>query len=196
MLAKVKLGKQAADLCTSSLTQQLVDAYFDEGRWRRYISDLCAIYRQRRDAMLDALAEFFPREAEWTQPGGGLFIWATLPDFIDTSDLLAKAMREEQRRVRARARPRTSTAAAAARCGSTSPARTSNDIVEGVRRIGKVVDEQIALYWDVHRKRTADAASERRSRQDEVAKQRPPDEPMADVVQLPRRRDERRAQGS
>ena len=46
--------------------------------------------------MLDALAEFFPPEAEWTRPGGGLFIWATLPDFIDTHDLLAKAMREEQ----------------------------------------------------------------------------------------------------
>ena len=57
--------------------------------------DLCAIYRQRRDAMLDALAEFFPREAEWTQPSGGLFIWATLPEFIDTGDLLAKALREE-----------------------------------------------------------------------------------------------------
>ena len=55
---KVKLGKQAADLCTSSLTQFLVDAYFDEGVWRRYVSDLCAIYRQRRDAMLDALAEY------------------------------------------------------------------------------------------------------------------------------------------
>ena len=59
-------------------------------------SELCALYRERRDAMLDALAEFFPAEAEWTRPGGGLFIWATLPDFIDTHDLLAKALREEQ----------------------------------------------------------------------------------------------------
>ena len=44
--------------------------------------------------MLDALAEYFPRQAEWTRPGGGLFIWATLPDFIDTTDLLARALRD------------------------------------------------------------------------------------------------------
>ena len=35
-----------------------------------------------------------PRQAEWTRPAGGLFIWATLPDFIDTTDLLARALRE------------------------------------------------------------------------------------------------------
>ena len=44
--------------------------------------------------MLDALAEHFPREAEWTHPQGGLFIWATLPDYIDTTDLLARALEE------------------------------------------------------------------------------------------------------
>ena len=102
VLAKIKLGKQAADLCTSSLTQQLVDAYFAEGRWRNYIQDLCTIYRQRRDAMLDALAEFFPPEAEWTQPGGGLFIWATLPDFIDTERPARQGDPRGERRVRAR----------------------------------------------------------------------------------------------
>ena len=36
----------------------------------------------------------FPPEAEWTRPAGGLFIWATLPDFIDTTDLLARALRD------------------------------------------------------------------------------------------------------
>ena len=44
--------------------------------------------------MLDALAEHLPPEADWTRPAGGLFIWATLPDYIDTTDLLARALRE------------------------------------------------------------------------------------------------------
>ena len=44
--------------------------------------------------MLEALAEHFPREATWTRPGGGLFLWATLPEYIDTTDLLARALRE------------------------------------------------------------------------------------------------------
>jgi 2-aminoadipate transaminase len=195
VLAKINLGKQAADLCTSSLTQHFVDAYFEEGRWRHYVSDLCAIYRQRRDAMLDALAEFFPREAEWTQPSGGLFIWATLPEFIDTADLLAKALREE--RV---AFVPGSAAYVDGRGGSSMRLNFSgvdvNDIVEGVRRIGKVVDEQVSLFSTFvgkERKDRSDSASRIAGRgQDEVRD----GEPMADVVELPRRRDERRAQGS
>ena len=58
------------------------------------MQSLTEIYRDRRDTMLDALAEFFPREAEWTRPQGGMFIWVTLPDFIDTTDLLARALRD------------------------------------------------------------------------------------------------------
>src|SRR4029079_10952134 len=69
-------------------------AYFEESQWRDYVEALTELYRDRRDTMLDALAEFFPPEAEWTRPQGGMVIWATLPDFIDTTDLLARALRE------------------------------------------------------------------------------------------------------
>jgi 2-aminoadipate transaminase len=145
VLAKVELGKQAADLCTSSLTQQFVGVYFRQGRWLEYIGELCSLYRQRRDAMLDALAEFFPPEAEWTRPAGGLFIWATLPEFIDTHDLLAKALREEQVAFVPGA-----AAYVDGRGGSSMRLNFSNadgdDIREGIRRIAKVVREQIALY--------------------------------------------------
>jgi 2-aminoadipate transaminase len=193
VLSKIKLGKQAADLCTSSLTQQLVDVYFQEGRWRDYVQDLCAVYRQRRDAMLDALAEFFPREAEWTQPSGGLFIWATLPDFIDTGDLLAKALREE--RV---AFVPGSAAYVDGRGGSSMRLNFSgadvDGIVEGVRRIGKVVDEQISLFSTF----AGSSAASSRQEPDDPLTDRPPvdDVPLADVVELPRRGGERRAQGS
>src|SRR5215208_189063 len=94
VLEKIGLGKQAADLCTSTLSQYFVREYFGEGRWRDYIGDLVTIYRERRDAMLDALEEHFPEQSVWTRPEGGLFLWATLPDYIDTTDLLAKALRE------------------------------------------------------------------------------------------------------
>ena len=94
VLEKINLGKQAADLCTSTLSQLMVQAYFEESRWRDYVESLTEVYRARRDTMLDALAEHFPRQAEWTRPAGGLFIWATLPDFIDTTDLLARALRD------------------------------------------------------------------------------------------------------
>ena len=44
--------------------------------------------------MLDALERYFPAQASWSHPEGGLFCWATLPAYIDTTDLLAKALRE------------------------------------------------------------------------------------------------------
>src|SRR4051812_1706099 len=94
VLEKMNLGKQAADLCTSSMTQHFVAAYFEGGKWQDYVRSVSEISRRRRDVMLDALAEHLPREAVWTYPQGGLFIWATLPDYIDTTDLLARALRE------------------------------------------------------------------------------------------------------
>src|SRR6476620_7889864 len=86
---KMNTGKQGVDLCTSSLSQLFVATYFAERRWQTYVDELRDLYRGRRDAMLAALAEHFPSEATWTEPQGGMFVWATLPDYIDTTDLLA-----------------------------------------------------------------------------------------------------------
>jgi 2-aminoadipate transaminase len=145
VLEKIGLGKQAADLCTSTLTQYFVREYFAEGRWREYIESLLGVYRARRDAMLEALQRYFPPEATWTRPEGGLFVWATLPSYIDTSDLLAKALRENVAFV-----PGQAAYAAEGRGASSMRLNFSGsgeeEIREGVRRIGKVVDEQMRLY--------------------------------------------------
>jgi 2-aminoadipate transaminase len=144
VMEKVVLGKQAADLCTSTLTQYFVREYFAERRWHRYIDDLVEIYRGRRDTMLEALRTYFPAEATWTEPEGGLFIWATLPDYIDTSDLLAKALRADVAFVPGQA------AYLDGRGGQSMRLNFSGvgdeEIREGVRRIGKTIAEQVELY--------------------------------------------------
>src|SRR5215212_1539667 len=144
VLEKINLGKQAADLCTSTLSQLMVQAYFEESRWRDYVESLTEVYRARRDTMLDALAEHFPRQAEWTRPAGGLFIWVTLPDFIDTTDLLARALRDNVAFVPGEAayldgRGRSSMRLNFSGCDEEA-------IREGIRRIGETVTEQVALY--------------------------------------------------
>jgi 2-aminoadipate transaminase len=48
-MEKIGLGKQATDLCTSTLTQFFLLEYFAEGRWREYVDSLIDIYRRRRD---------------------------------------------------------------------------------------------------------------------------------------------------
>jgi 2-aminoadipate transaminase len=144
ILQKMNIGKQASDLCSSSISQHFVGAYFDSGPWEDYVRSLIEIYRRRRDVMLDSLAEHFPREAEWTHPQGGLFIWVTLPDYIDTTDLLARALEEHVAFVPGRA------AFVDGRGGSSMRLNFSgvdeDEIREGVRRIGEVVHEQVALY--------------------------------------------------
>ena len=94
--------------------------------------------------MLDALAEHFPREADWTRPQGGLFIWARMPDYIDTTDLLARALQEQVAFVPGRA------AYVDGRGGSAMRLNFSgigeDGIREGIRRIGEVVREQVAMY--------------------------------------------------
>jgi 2-aminoadipate transaminase len=92
ILAKVLLAKQAAELCGSSFAQATAEEYFSGTLWRRVLRNLVDAYRERRDAMLEALAEHFPAEAVWTMPEGGFFVWATLPGFLDTTSLLPEAV--------------------------------------------------------------------------------------------------------
>ena len=182
VLEKINLGKQAADLCTSTLSQLMVQAYFEQGHWRDYVDSLREIYRVRRDTMLDALAEFFPSEAGWTRPAGGLFIWVTLPDFIDTTDLLARALRDNVAFVPGEAAYLDGRGRSSMRLNFS--ASDEDAIREGIRRIGKVVREQVALYGTLTGKREPLPQAQR-----EVA---PPDAPLEEpeggrVVQLPQR---------
>jgi 2-aminoadipate transaminase len=145
VMEKIVLGKQASDLCTSTLTQHFVREYFSERRWQHYIADLVGLYRGRRDTMVAALHDHFPAQATWTEPEGGLFIWATLPEYIDTSDLLAKALRKDVAFVPGQAayvdesRGRNS-------MRLNFSGVNDEEIREGVRRIGEAIAEQVELY--------------------------------------------------
>jgi 2-aminoadipate transaminase len=178
ILEKINLGKQAADLCSSTLSQLMLQAYFEQSRWQDYVESLTEIYRARRDTMLDALAEHFPPEAEWTRPQGGLFIWVTLPDFIDTTDLLARALRENVAFVPGAGAYLDGRGHNSMRLNFS--ASSDDDIREGVRRIGKVVAEQVALYGTL--------TGERRAKRAEPPAPPPDAEAGGRVVPLPSRR--------
>jgi 2-aminoadipate transaminase len=144
LLAKLILGKQSSDLCSSTMTQHFVGAYFAAADWRAYVDELRDVYHRRRDVILDALAEYLPAAATWTHPQGGLFIWVTLPDYIDTTDLLARALAENVAFVPGEAAFADGRGRHSMRLNFSSEA--DDDIREGVRRIGKIVAEQVALY--------------------------------------------------
>lgn len=92
ILEKINLVKQGTDLCGSALNQVIVEHYFNDTNWQAELEKMKKLYLKRRDAMLEALEEFFPPEASWTHPEGGLFVWVTLPEYVDTPQLLSVAL--------------------------------------------------------------------------------------------------------
>jgi 2-aminoadipate transaminase len=92
ILQKVKMVKQGTDLCGSALNQVIVEHYFNDTPWKETLARINEKYRERRDAMLAALDEFFPPEASWTHPVGGFFVWVTLPEYVDTAQMLSVAL--------------------------------------------------------------------------------------------------------
>jgi 2-aminoadipate transaminase len=143
VIAKFNVGKQASDLCSSSMTQLFVVEYLRSGRWPAYIERLKELYAHRRDVMLDALAEHFPEGATWTRPEGGMFVWATLPDGIDTTDLLAKALTRNVAFVPGRAAYLDGRGATSMRLSFATMA--DDQLREGIRRIAEVADSQLDL---------------------------------------------------
>ena len=152
ILDKLNLGKQGADLCSSPVTQLFAAAYFGERQavsgepdWLVHLESLRALYKRRRDTMLEALEGHFGEQASWTRPQGGMFIWATLPDYIDTTDLLAQALESEGVAfVPGRA------AYVDGRGGSSMRLNFAgvpeHDISEAIKRIGRVVRRQVRLF--------------------------------------------------
>jgi 2-aminoadipate transaminase len=144
VLRKMNLGKQGADLCSSPINQRFVLEYLRRYDWRDHVTRLNGIYRGRRDAMLRALEEEFPPEATWTRPNGGLFVWATLPDSIDTKeDLQARAAERSVAFVPGAAAFLDGQGRHSMRLNFS--AKPEAVISEGVRRLGEVVREVMDL---------------------------------------------------
>jgi len=84
--------KQVTDCTTSLLLQAALDAYCRSGTLESHLRRVRPLYHERREAMVEALARFFPAGTSWTVPEGGLLLWVTLPESIDAKELLAAAL--------------------------------------------------------------------------------------------------------
>ncbi|MBR3631974.1 MAG: PLP-dependent aminotransferase family protein [Elusimicrobiaceae bacterium] len=87
--------KQAMDLCTSPVLQLATAAYLKEGCLKRHIAQVVQAYGEKRDYMLKLLEEYMPEGVKWTRPEGGLFLWLTVPEQIDTQAMLKIALEKQ-----------------------------------------------------------------------------------------------------
>ena len=92
LLNKLTIVKQAADLCTNTLGQYIAAEYVTGGYLDEHVEKIKTIYVAKRDTMLAAMDKYFPEEAKWTKPDGGMFIWVTLPDYVDTKEMFPRAI--------------------------------------------------------------------------------------------------------
>jgi 2-aminoadipate transaminase len=87
-------AKQASDLHTSPFTQRIILELLRNGILEQQLPRLREVYRARRDAMLAALPGAMPEGVSWTRPEGGMFLMLTVPEQLDTAQLLPKALKE------------------------------------------------------------------------------------------------------
>ena len=85
-------AKQGADLHTGTFVQMVANDICQRGILRQHVRKIRRVYRERRDTMLDAIAEHLPEEVSYTKPLGGLFLWVRAPEAIDTRALLTRAV--------------------------------------------------------------------------------------------------------
>jgi 2-aminoadipate transaminase len=71
--------KQTADILTSPLNQRALHAYLQSGHFAQHLSQVRTAYKERRDAILAAVEQHFPAEANWHCPQGGMYLWVKMP---------------------------------------------------------------------------------------------------------------------
>jgi len=89
---KLVLASEAQILCPPTFSGAVVSAYLSTQPWMEQVKVFREIYRERRDATLSALEQHFPAGARWTRPTGGFYVWVTLPEGLDSKQMLARAV--------------------------------------------------------------------------------------------------------
>ncbi|MGH2404030.1 MAG: PLP-dependent aminotransferase family protein [bacterium] len=94
VIAQCVTLKQAMDLCSPSFTQAIAAGLLRRGDLLRRLPATIALYRRKRDVMLEALEREMPPGVTWTRPEGGLFLWVRVPEGMDCGAMLQQAVEE------------------------------------------------------------------------------------------------------
>lgn len=92
VMEKLVFAKQAADLHTNNLAQRIVYEFLRRDLLDPHIQVIIKNYRKRRDTMFQAMERYFPAGVKWTKPDGGIFLWVTLPQGMDATELFEKSV--------------------------------------------------------------------------------------------------------
>ncbi|ACZ23679.1 transcriptional regulator with HTH domain and aminotransferase domain [Sanguibacter keddieii DSM 10542] len=139
---KLVLASESAILCPSNASQMAISSYLETSDWKAQIKAFQVLYRERRDAMVGALAEHMP-DASWTVPDGGFYTWVKLPEGLDSKSMLPRAVTGRVAYVPGTAFFADGTGGDHMRLSYCFP--TPDRIREGVRRLASVVNAEREL---------------------------------------------------
>ncbi|MFM1786627.1 MAG: hypothetical protein RL228_577 [Actinomycetota bacterium] len=140
---KLVLAAESAVLCPSNFAQLAVSDYLQNQPWRDQISVFRDTYKQRRDALLDTMKLLMPAGTKWTVPTGGFYSWVTLPEGIDSRAMLPRAVTSLVAYVPGTGFYVDGQGKGELRLSYCYP--TPERIVEGVRRLAGVVEQELDL---------------------------------------------------
>ena len=92
LIRKMTIAKQSADTHSPNLNQAIIAEYLNRDLLPEHIAEISKVYAHSASVMIEAMEEYFPDWVEYEKPIGGLFIWCTLPEGWDASELFKKAV--------------------------------------------------------------------------------------------------------
>jgi DNA-binding transcriptional MocR family regulator len=140
---KLVLAAESAVLCPSNFSQLAVSDYLQNQPWREQIAVFRDTYKLRRDALLDTMKLLMPAGTTWTVPTGGFYSWVTLPEGIDSRAMLPRAVNSLVAYVPGTGFYVDGQGKGELRLSYCYP--TPDRIVEGVRRLAGVVEQELDL---------------------------------------------------
>ena len=137
------LAQESATLCPPVFSQFAISTYLETWDWRGQIKAFRSMYKERRDAMFEGLTENMPQGTTWTRPGGGFFVWVTLPEGLDSQAMLPRAVSARVAYVPGPAFYADGFGTRFMRLSYCFP--TPERIIEGTRRLGEVLHEELEV---------------------------------------------------
>ena len=92
LMEKAIIAQQATSLHANYFTQRVLYQYLQDNDVDAHIATIKTAYRQQRELMVAMIEELFPPEIQFTLPEGGMFLWVTFPEGIDTMALFETAV--------------------------------------------------------------------------------------------------------
>lgn len=143
LMEKLVIVKQASDLHTNYFAQRVIYRYVTDNVVDTHIQKISAVYGAQAEIMLAAIREYFPQEVRTTQPEGGMFLWATLPDGLSSITVFDKTIAQNVAFVPGKPFYVGSGGENTMRLNYSNA--DADTIREGIRRMGLVLESMYAL---------------------------------------------------